>query len=190
MAAQQSGGRPGCQASGPFDFAERTGLRGGVLRALVLSTTLVAACAHETAAPHASAPFCAYDEMRDGLQSVDILCHEPVSNKVKVRHVLVSWKELATPHHAVDPRAISRTEEQARELARLVLQKVQAGESMTALMAQYSEDPGSAESGITYEVSPEAGMVSQFKSLSLRLQVGQAGIVKSDFGYHIIQRVE
>jgi parvulin-like peptidyl-prolyl isomerase len=41
-----------------------------------------------------------------------------------------------------------------------------------------------------YDVDPAAGLVQPFKDLSLRLKVNEVGVVKTDFGIHIIQRVE
>ena len=58
------------------------------------------------------------------------------------------------------------------------------------LFAELSEDEGSAKSGMAYPVTPDAGLVEPFKNLSLRLDVNEVGVVKTDFGVHIIQRVE
>ena len=57
-------------------------------------------------------------------------------------------------------------------------------------MADLSEDPGSATSGESYDVTADASFVEPFKKLSLRLKVGEFGVVKTDFGLHIIQRIE
>ena len=68
--------------------------------------------------------------------------------------------------------------------------KLKKGDKIEPLMAKLSEDPGSAKSGEGYDVTPDAGLVEPFKDLSLRLNVGEVGVVKSQFGIHIIQRVE
>jgi hypothetical protein len=57
-------------------------------------------------------------------------------------------------------------------------------------MAELSEDPGSAATGAAYDVTPEAGLVAPFKALGLRLKVREVGVVKTQFGIHILQRVE
>ena len=57
-------------------------------------------------------------------------------------------------------------------------------------MKELSEDPGSAASGNSYDVTPDAGLVQPFKDLGLRLKVGEIGAVKTQFGIHIIQRTE
>ena len=58
-----------------------------------------------------------------------------------------------------------------------------------AIMAEISEDPGSAQSGDAYDVAPGARLVPEFIQLGLRLNVGEAGIVETVYGYHVIQRV-
>jgi hypothetical protein len=159
----------------------------------LVSLCALSGCAHApppSSGAASGAPFCAYASANDGIQSVDILCREPVANHVKARHVLVGWRDLGSAERPVDPRAADRSQAQAQELARSVLEKLRAGEPIVPLMAQYSEDPGSAESGRAYDVSPEAPLVSGFKSLSMRLNVGEVGVVQSSFGYHVIQRSE
>ena len=64
------------------------------------------------------------------------------------------------------------------------------GDKIEPLMAELSEDPGSAKDGKDYEVSADSPFVPPFKNLSLRLKVGEVGVVKSDFGLHIIKRTE
>jgi hypothetical protein len=159
------------------------------LRLLALALPLVFACAHEPATtPAKNEPVpCPYADANDGTQSYDILCREPVANHVSVKHILIGWKELSTPDH---PRPTERSYEEAQQLARDLLQKLRGGEAIEPLMSQYSEDPGSASGGTAYDVTPGAGLILQFKSLSLRLNVGEAGIVKSAFGLHVIQRVQ
>lgn len=155
----------------------------------VLLLPLLSACAHDSLAASAAdsaVPACSYSDANDGTQSYDLLCREPVANQVSVKHILIGWKALSTPDH---PQKSERTYAEAQALARELLQKLRGGAAIEPLMEQYSEDPGSAQSGISYDVSPAAALVMPFKALSLRLNVGEAGIVKSEFGLHVIQRV-
>lgn len=119
-------------------------------------------------------------------QSNDILARTPQAARVEVRHILISWAGRGEEH----PRAASRTREQADALAHSLLQRVRGGEPMPALMAEFSEDPGSAQSGRAYEVTPSAELVPPFKRLALRLEPGEAGLVLSEYGWHVIKRVE
>jgi len=118
--------------------------------------------------------------------SSDILSREPVANSVVVKHILISWKDMDTS----DDRAKNRTKEQAEELVRSLMTQIKAGANFDMLMKQHSEDPGSAANARPYPVTPDAQLVIEFKSLSLRLNVNEVGVVQSDFGFHIIKRIE
>jgi len=162
------------------------------LLALVVAPLLFTACStgHSIAKGEWKMSPCPSGIENDGVQSYDLVCREPVSNHTRVKHILIGWKELATPTHPVDPRAANRTYAQARELALSLLAKLRGGEAIDPLMKEYSEDAGSAQSGMVFDVRPDSGLVPSFKALGLRLNVGEAGIVQSEFGLHVIQRVE
>lgn len=122
----------------------------------------------------------------DPLQSNDILARtvEPGTESVWVQHVLIGWKGIGR-----DPRAMTRTKADADKLAADTLAKIKANGDMAKLMKELSEDPGSKDNAKAYEVSAKAHMVEPFKNLSLRLKLGEAGIVKTQFGWHVIKRV-
>ena len=90
----------------------------------------------------------------------------------------------------MDARAAARSKADADALALDILAKLKAGADIDKMMAEHSEDPGSAKSGTAYDVTPHAGLVPPFKALSLRLDVGEAGIVETAYGWHIIKRTE
>jgi peptidylprolyl isomerase/peptidyl-prolyl cis-trans isomerase D len=122
----------------------------------------------------------------DPLESADILKRAPETTKAKVKHILLGWTEV----HAEDERGKKRDRATLEKLVKETVAKLKKGDKIEPLMAELSEDPGSAKSGITYDVSPDAGLVPPFKNLSLRLKKGEVGVVKTDFGIHIIQRTE
>jgi parvulin-like peptidyl-prolyl isomerase len=68
--------------------------------------------------------------------------------------------------------------------------KLVKGAKIEPLMAELSEDTANAKSGEPYPVTADASLVAPFKNLSLRLKVGEVGVVKTQFGIHIIKRVE
>ena len=90
---------------------------------------------------------------------------------------------IVAGHKARDRAALEK-------LVKTTVASLKKGTKIEPLMADLSEDPGSAKSGEGYDVTPDAGFVPPFKNLSLRLKVGEVGVVKTDFGIHIIQRVE
>jgi parvulin-like peptidyl-prolyl isomerase len=122
----------------------------------------------------------------DSLESADILKREPVTKSAKVKHILLGWKEV----HAEDERGKNRDRPALEKLVKDTVAKLKGGAKIEPLMAELSEDPGSAKSGESYDVTPDAGLVPPFKALSLRLKSGEVGVVKTDFGIHIIQRVD
>jgi parvulin-like peptidyl-prolyl isomerase len=131
------------------------------------------------------------DDDAPKIQSNDILARDAVTKASKVKHILISWKDLGDAFQGhLDPRAEKRTRAEADALAEKLLERVRAGEPIEPLMAEFSEDPGSATSGDAYDVSPDAQFVFEFKRMGLRLEVGEAGLVMSQFGWHIMKRVE
>lgn len=123
----------------------------------------------------------------DSLDSVDILKREPVTKKAKVKHILLGWSEVRAGN---DPRSEKRDRATLEKLVKDTVAKLKKGDKIEPLMKELSEDPGSAATGEGYDVTPDAGLVAPFKDLSLRLNVKEVGAVKSEFGIHIIQRVE
>ena len=122
----------------------------------------------------------------DPLETVDILKREPPAAKVKVKHILLGWTEV----HAEDPRGTKRTRAELEKLVKDTVAKLQGGAKIDDLMKTLSEDPGSAKTGTSYDVTPDAKLVGPFKNLSLRLKLNEVGVVKTDYGIHIIQRTE
>jgi hypothetical protein len=154
-----------------------------VIGVLIAGTTLADACSRKKEEPQAAkAPAGA---------SEDILARAPLTDRAEVKHVLIGWAALAPAYRGqIDPRAAARSKEEADKLAAQILDRVRSGESIEKLMAQFSEDPGSAQTGRSYAVAPDAPLVAPFKNLSLRLQPSEAGLVQSDYGWHVIQRVK
>lgn len=117
--------------------------------------------------------------------SSDILAREPVANTAQIKHILIGWKGTVQ-----DPRADKRTKAEAEGVVKGLLAQIKAGSDFDLLMKQHSEDPGSAASAKAYTVTPDASLVIEFKQLGLRLQLGEVGVVESDYGFHIMKRVE
>jgi PBP1b-binding outer membrane lipoprotein LpoB len=144
-------------------------------------TTHAAAAATATAAAPAE----------PSVLSTEILAREPVANTATVKHILISWADLADAFGGqVDPRAAKRTKADAEATVRSILKQIQAGGDFETLMKSMSEDVGSARSNRAFTVTPDAQLVIEFRQLSLRLHPGEVGVCKSDFGFHIIKRLD
>jgi foldase protein PrsA len=89
--------------------------------------------------------------------------------QVRVRHILVDTEELA----------------------RLVQARLARGERFEDLARQLSRDPGSKEQGGDLGFVARGQLVSEFEAAAFALRPGQISpIVKTQYGYHIIQGVE
>ncbi len=76
------------------------------------------------------------------------------------------------------------------QLAKEILAKIGKGESFSKLAEQYSID-GSRRRGGDLGTFRRGVMVKEFESAAFALEKGQvSGIVRTQFGYHIIKRLE
>lgn len=83
--------------------------------------------------------------------------------------------------------SIDKVKEKLREFK----QRVSEGEKFSTLAVLYSEDPGSAEKGGEIGFVGKAEVAPEFGAAAFQLKPGQVSpIVKTDFGYHIIQMIE
>jgi parvulin-like peptidyl-prolyl isomerase len=75
-----------------------------------------------------------------------------------------------------------------KALAESVKDRAQNGEDFVSLVSQYSEDPGSNQTGGLYEDFPRGRMVQAFEDASFTLPVGTiSDLVETPYGYHIIK---
>ncbi|MCA8918364.1 MAG: DUF4340 domain-containing protein [Planctomycetes bacterium] len=102
----------------------------------------------------------------------------------KVRHILISWK---WKFEGVNPKDPQRTEAEAWALAEDIVKRARAGEDFVELQKQYNEDGDATH---VYDVSPTESLVKPFLRLSSELKVGEVGTVESNFGIHVIKRIE
>lgn len=88
--------------------------------------------------------------------------------KIAARHILVE------------------TEQKAQEL----INKLSGGETFEKLAAEHSKCPSGQQGGALGEFT-KGQMVKEFEQAAFALDVNQvSGPVKTQFGYHIIQRTE
>jgi peptidyl-prolyl cis-trans isomerase D len=100
-----------------------------------------------------------------------------VPDQAKSRHILISVPEGAD----------SKTDAAAKAKAESVLKQLQAGGSWTDLAKKYSDDPGSKDQGGELGFAQRGKMVPEFDKAIFTQKIGDIAIVKSSFGYHIIQ---
>ena len=84
-----------------------------------------------------------------------------------------------------------KDEAAVRKQAEELLAKIKAGADFAALAKQYSEDPGSKEKGGDLDFFPRGQMVAEFEQSAFTLKPGEvSGLVKTQYGFHIIKVVE
>ena len=110
---------------------------------------------------------------------------------VNVRHILVypegaDGTNLATQEFSEEAWAAS--EKKAQEILDQFLAGDKTEESFAALANEYSEDLGSNTNGGLYENVSEGEMVAAFNDwcFDAARQVGDTGIVKTNYGYHVM----
>jgi len=110
---------------------------------------------------------------------------DPPPQRAIVQNILISWK-------GADPRVTLKDPERTREGADALMRKVlrqsrTRGSDWKKLQADHNEDSAPHSS---YEVTPTAGLVRPFLDLSLKLGVGQIDVCESQYGWHIIKRMQ
>lgn len=91
-----------------------------------------------------------------------------------------------------DSEAKEKRQEQAKEKAQMVLNRLKAGESFEALAKTYSDDKEtkSRQGKLDWIITGEIGMPA-FEKAVFALNKGEvSGLVKTNFGYHIIKLID
>jgi len=84
-----------------------------------------------------------------------------------------------------------KTEKEKAEILKnteAILARARSGEDFAGLAKEFTEDPGSKESGGLYEDFPRGYMVKPFEDAAFSVPVGEiSDVVETQFGYHIIK---
>ena len=91
--------------------------------------------------------------------------------------------------HAI--AGVTRSEAEARTLAEEIAKKAHAPDADWAQLAQYTDEPGSKQTGGDLGSFARGQMVPAFERVAFALAVGQVSdVVQTAFGFHVIQRYE
>ena len=110
------------------------------------------------------------------------------TEKAHVRHILLLTIDSAT-QQPLAPDQVSAKRKQIEDLRKRAL----AGEDFATLVQQYSEDPGSKDTGGEYtfakaSADPQHAMVPEFESAAFSLTNNQiSDVVQTRYGFHIIK---
>ena len=129
-----------------------------------------------------------YDEHAEGYTSSNITKD---TRSVDVRHILIypegaDGTNISTEEFSDEAWEAAHT--QAQELLDTFLAGDQTEEEFAALANEHSADPGSNQNGGLYEGVTEGEMVAAFNAWCFdpERQVGDTGIVKTNYGYHLM----
>jgi peptidyl-prolyl cis-trans isomerase C len=104
---------------------------------------------------------------------------------VRASHVLFGTLDSATNAELPADKKAAK-----RKLAEDVLKRARAGEDFAKLAKEYSDDPGSKDTGGEYTF-PRGKMVPEFETAAFSMQTNQiSDIITTQFGYHIIKLSE
>jgi len=98
-------------------------------------------------------------------------------DQARSRHILIK----------VAAGADAKTDAAAKAKAEDLLKQIQGGANFADLAKKNSDDPGSKELGGELGFAKHGTMVPEFDNAIFNQKIGDTKIVKSQFGYHIIQ---
>lgn len=104
--------------------------------------------------------------------------------QVTAKHVLLMTVDQNTNQPLPQDK-----QEEAKKKAEDILAKVKSGSNIADLAKQYSEDPGSKDNGGEYTFG-KGQMVKEFEDWCFSAKVGDTGLVKTEYGYHVLQLVK
>jgi peptidyl-prolyl cis-trans isomerase D len=97
--------------------------------------------------------------------------------QARARHILIK----------VAPNADAKTDAAAKAKAEALVKQIQGGANFADLAKKNSDDPGSKDKGGELGFARRGMMVPEFDSAIFTQKIGDTKIVKTSFGYHIIQ---
>lgn len=110
----------------------------------------------------------------DLLVLAKMLDRKTMPDSVKVRHILIGTQQGLAD-------SIAKTRIDSIERA------IRGGADFKTMVTQYSDDPGSKNTGGEYDITPATPFVKEFKDFSFEGSKGQMKVVKTQFGYHLIE---
>jgi peptidyl-prolyl cis-trans isomerase D len=100
-----------------------------------------------------------------------------VPDQARSRHILIK----------VDPKADAKTDAAAKAKAEDLAKQLRNGGNWTDLAKKNSDDPGSKDSGGELGFAQRGRMVPEFDKAIFGNKINDIAVVKSQFGYHVVQ---
>ncbi|AJR02305.1 peptidylprolyl isomerase [Siansivirga zeaxanthinifaciens] len=112
-----------------------------------------------------------------------VVAVKQIPDSAKVRHILIPFlgSRSASPE-------VVQTEDQAKATADSLLAVIKSDRSkFPELVKEFSSDQGSVNNEGRYDWHPYNSMVPEFNDFEFEGKVGDLGVVKTVFGFHIIE---
>ncbi len=103
-----------------------------------------------------------------------------IADSAKARHILIPTMDPQTQQPINSDSA-------AKKLADSLLVVINKGGDFAALAKQFSTDQGSKDKGGFYDYFPYGQMMPEFNDFAFNKPAGTRGIVKTPYGYHVIE---
>ena len=97
--------------------------------------------------------------------------------QARARHILIK----------VAQGADAKTDAAAKAKAEGILKQIQGGANFADLAKKNSDDPGSKDTGGELGFAQRGRMVPEFDNAIFTQKIGDTKIVKTQYGYHIVQ---
>ena len=101
-------------------------------------------------------------------------------DSAKARHILIPTIDPQTGQ----PIAVDSI---AKKQADSILNAIKGGADFAALAKQFSSDPGSKDKGGVYDFFEYGKMMPEFNEFAFTKPAGTLGVVKTQFGYHVME---
>jgi len=112
-----------------------------------------------------------------------VIAVKQIPDSVKVRHILIPFIGA----QSADPNT-AQTEAEAKKTADSLLAVLKSNRSkFPEFVTEFSSDQGSVNNGGRYDWHPYNTMVPEFNDFEFEGKTGDIGVVKTIFGFHIIE---
>jgi peptidyl-prolyl cis-trans isomerase D len=101
-------------------------------------------------------------------------------DSARVRHILIATGNPQSGQQIL-PDSI------AKRRIDSIATAINNGASFDSMVVRYSDDPGSKDKGGVYDYFPQGQMVPAFNDFAFGKPVGTRDVVKTDFGYHLVE---
>jgi peptidyl-prolyl cis-trans isomerase D len=112
-----------------------------------------------------------------------VIASKPIPDSVRARHILLQTYNPQTKEQMMPDTT-------AKKLADSILAAVNGGADFAALAAKYSMDQGSGAKGGDVGTFGHSMMVPEFETFAFTKPVGSKDVVRTVFGYHVIEVME